>query len=198
MYRRSDRSSLFLLLSLTLIYATVAKETIQTSRQSSVLHEKQAYLSHVRDLYDSISKKTVARTDDPNEFIRSLALKGIVGDLLSAKNSPVRTLMPYRHVNEILHEGSDGNFKSFLSVDPPNKGELCFFVEGKVDYETISGELSRVSAVSCSERPDATWSTVSLSELKYGNGVASQGYTNGSDGEWKGGACSQKCQKLLK
>ena len=196
MFHRCRKNVLcvLLLLSLTLTCTTaVARETAGTSQQSSVLQEKQAYLSHVRDLYDSIAKKSITTADDSNEFIKRVALRGIVGDLLSAKDSPLRTLMPYRRVNEVVQEGSDGSFKSFVSVDPPLEGELCFLVEGTVDYETISGELSTVSAVSCSERPGAIWSTVSLSEWgasKYSNGGAIQGYTNGSDGELKGGACS--------
>ena len=185
--------------SLTLFcttYVAVAKETTSQQLLSRLLQEKHfAYLSHIKDLYDWIAEKTITTADDHNpvEFIISLALKGIVGDILSTKDSELRTLMPYGHVNEVVVEGSDGSFKSFVSVDPPSEGEQCFLVEGKVDYETISGELSTVSAVNCSDHESpGTRSTVSLSEWgasKYGNGAASRGYTDGNDGKLKGSAC---------
>ena len=168
---------------------------VHHAHPNSVLWEKQVYLDRVRSLYDSLTRR-YNTTGDPDEFIRRLSLKGIVADLLSAEDSPISTLMPYRRSNWVLQEESDGRFKSIVAVDPPTfEGERCFLVQGTVDYDTLSGHLTGVSPVSCSERLGTRTKVLLSKERRVGGNV--DHYTNGSDGECRGVAYLIGCTSMF-
>ena len=178
-----------LILCIVLLYALYASavllKTDQTlhAEQYKVLQEKQAYLQRIKELYGSVSE-LYNTTVDPNTFIRRLTVVGVVGELLSADNSPLRTVMPYMRANQILQESSDGNFESIVTVDPPFKGEQCFSIKGNVDYNYLSGVVTRLRPVSCSKRP-GTWNNFMLSEEPPSDGRTDK-YTNGSKSElWR-------------
>ena len=148
--------------------------------QCGVVQEKQAYLQRMKELYGALAEHYDGSMDS-NTFIRRLTILGVVSDLLSGQDSPIRTVMPYMRRNRVLQENSDGSFKTVLTTDPPFEGEQCFLVEGSVDYEALAGKVRKVSPVSCSEH-SRTWSTLMFSESIVGDGDGLPEYNNGSKG----------------
>ena len=185
MYRGTAPSFLLCLVLLYTLHSTASMlmTTDKSSRvhQTQALGEKHAYLQHMKELFDSLADRYNTSIDS-NTFVRRLTVMGVVAELLSARDSPVRTLMPYMRGNQVLQDDADGSFKVIVTIDPPSKGEQCFLVEGNVDYVDLSGIVTRIQPVSCSKRPEV-WSNLRLSEWSAGDAKVNQ-YSNGSKGDF--------------
>ena len=188
MYRGTAPSFILYLIVLYALHATATSTvfTEETGSQSTyahrskVLQEKQAYLQHVKELYSTVAEH-YGSTMDPTTVVRRLTILGVVSELLSADDSPIRTLMPYIRGSKVLQEESSGYFKVIVTVDPPSKGEQCYQVEGSIDYNSLSGTVARTQSVSCSERPEP-WKNLVLSDWNAGGSGVNQ-YNNGSLGD---------------
>ena len=181
MYREIAPSFLLCLVLLHALHSTAILTSNNASRiqQTQVLGEKQAYLQHMKELLDSVAERYDTAIDS-NTFVRRLTVMGVVVELLSDRDSPIRTLIPYMRGNQVLQEDADGYFNVIVTFDPPSKGEQCFLVEGNIDYADLSGLVTRIQPVSCSKRPEI-WSKLILSEWSAG-GAKVNHYTNGSQG----------------
>ena len=182
MYRGTAPS---LLLSLLLLYYTLYSTAVITTTDEAAspnhdLSGKHAYLQHMKELFDSFAVRYNTSLDS-NAVVRRLAVMGVVRELLSARGSPIRTLMPYMRGNQILQQDDDGSFKVVVTVDPPSKGELCFLVHGYVNYADLSGSVTKMQPVSCKERPEI-WSNLRLSKWTAAADLKLDPYGNGSNG----------------
>lgn len=183
MYRAAAPSLILLIVLLYSLYATAVlmkTEHVLHSPQNSVLQEKQAYLQRMKELYSSVAQ-LYNSTIDPNTIVRRLTIMGVVAELLGLESSPIKTLMPYMRGNQVVQEKSDGGFESIVTVDPPYKGEQCFNIRGTVDYTFLSGIVTSIQPVKCSERPDS-WSNTFILEPTAGVD-AIKSYSNGSKGD---------------
>ena len=171
---------LCLLLLYYTLYSTAVLTTTDNTSQNHDLPEKHAYLQHMKELFDSVAVRYNTSLDS-NTFVRRLTVMGVVAELLSARDSHVRTLMPYMRGNQVLQEGDDGSFKVVVTVDPPSKGEQCFLVQGYVNYADLSGSVTKIRPVSCRERPEL-WSNLRLTEWAAADPKLDQ-YSNGSKGD---------------
>lgn len=180
MYRGTAPSLvLCLLLLYYTLHSTAVLTTTDKASQNYDLQAKHAYLQHMKELFDSVAVRFNTSIDS-NAFVRRLTVMGEVAELLSAKGSPVRTLMPYMRGNQVLQEDVDGNFKVVVTVDPPSKGEQCFLVQGYINYADLSGSVTKIRPVSCRERPKV-WSNLRLFEWTAADVKLDQ-YNNGSRG----------------
>ena len=163
----------------TAVLKTMDSKALRVHQSKQVLQEKHTYLQRVKELLDVVAD-SYNTSIDSKTFVRRLAVKGVVAELLSAGDSPVRTAMPYTRGNQLLQAGADGSFKVIVTVDPPFKGEQCFLAKGFVDYSELSGVMTSILPVSCKERPKV-WSNPRPSEWTAAGAKPSQ-YSNGSKG----------------
>lgn len=182
MYRGTAPSFIFCLI---LIYYTFySAAVLTTTNEASQRHDlpgKHAYLQRMKELFDSLAVHYNSSLDS-STFVKRLSVIGVVAELLSARDSPVRTVMPYMRGNQVLQQGDDGNFKVIVTVDPPSKGEQCFLVQGYVSYADLTGSVTKIQPVSCRERPEL-WSNLRLSKLTAADPNVVDPYSNGSKGD---------------
>jgi hypothetical protein len=181
MYRGTAPSLvLCLLLLYYTFYSTALLTTTDEVSNNHDLPGKHAYLQHMKKIFDSFAVRYNTSLDS-NTFVRRLSVMGVVAELLSARDSPIRTLMPYTRGSQVLQQGDDGSFKVVVTVDPPSKGEQCFLVQGYVNYADLSGSLTKIQPVSCRERPEI-WSNLRLTESTAADPKLDP-YSNGSKGD---------------
>ncbi len=181
MYRGTAPSLvLCLLLLYYTFYSTALLTTTDEVSNNHDLPGKHAYLQHMKKLFDSFAVRYNTSLDS-NSFVRRLTVMGVVSELLGARGSPIRTLMPYTRGSQVLQQGDDGSFKVVVTVDPPSKGEQCFLVQGYVNYADLSGSLTKIQPVSCRERPEI-WSNLRLTEWTAADPKLDP-YNNGSKGD---------------
>lgn len=181
MYRGTAPSLvLCLLLLYYTFYSTAVLTTTDEVSNSHDLPGKHAYLQHMKKLFDSLSVHYNTSVDS-NTLVRRLTVMGVVAELLSVRDSSIRTLMLYTRGTQILQQGDDGSFKIIVTVDPPSKGEQCFLVQGYVSYADLSGSVTKIQPVSCRERPEI-WSNLRLTEWTAADPKLDP-YSNGSKGD---------------
>ena len=181
MYRGTAPSlALCLILLYYTFYSTAVLTTTNEVLKSHDLPGKHAYLQHMKNLFDTFSVHYNSSLDS-STLVRRLIVMGVVSELLNARDSPIRTLMPYTRGTQILQQGDDGSFKIVVTIDPPSKGEQCFLVQGYVNYADLSGSVTKIQPVSCRERPEI-WSNLKLTERSTTDPKLDP-YSNGSKGD---------------